>query len=217
MVQPTISEARSAGTVAASFMKSLLWVAVFAAVAAGVMSIAAIIFLDFAYGNPHRTQEDAIWMIKYHAPIDCLIAGIGTLVVFTIPQYFQAASIALLLKRFGSRGWHGIAIVVPTAAVVTWYCYDYLTPSNFNLGINIVEMYQHGLTLDRYLATLGIQVLVTSFSLVRWRFQVSDNRRATALLMLAMSVASIAFGGLAGYDSALEQYQFRPMSDYGGG
>jgi hypothetical protein len=189
-------------------MKSLLWLAVFAAAAAGVMFITEIIFVDFVHGNPHRTQENAIWMIKYYTPIGCLIAGIGTLVVFTPAQYLQAASIAILLKRFGSRGWYGIAIVVATAAVVSWYCYDYLTPSNFNLGINIVTMYQHGLTLHRYLVTLGIQALVTSFSLMRWRLQMSDNRRATTFLILAMSVASVAFGALEGYDNALDQYQF---------
>jgi hypothetical protein len=203
MVQPMAGQATSIKPIAASFMKRLLWLAVFTATAAALLGITDIIFLDFVRGNPHRTQENAIWMIKYHTPITFLIAGVGVMIVFAIPQYLQAVSIALLLKRFGSRGLYGIAMVVPLAAVLSWYCYDYLTPSNFNLGINVQITYQHGLTLSRYLTTLGFQALITLFSLLRWRLQARNNGKAQTVLTLTTFVASVALGALSGYDMAM--------------
>jgi hypothetical protein len=113
-----------------------------------------------------------------------------------------------VLKRFGSRGLYGLAAVVPLAAVLSWYCYDYLTPSNFNLGINIETLYEHGLTLNRYLTMFGIQVVITSFSALRWRMQVRENGKAGRLLMVSMCVASFTLGALMGYENALVQYQF---------
>jgi hypothetical protein len=55
---------------------------------------------------------------------------------------------------------------LPVTAVLTWYCYDYLTP-DFNLGINADPdwtPYQHGISIAHYQGALLFQAPVTLFS-----------------------------------------------------
>jgi len=193
-----------------NFLKSLLWVAVFAAILGGVALITEIIFVDFVHGNPHRSQQNAIAMIVIFTPIISLICAIGIMIVFTMPQCFQSISMAFLLRHFGRRGIYGIAILIPLAAVLSWYCYDYLTPTNFNLGINAGPEwtpYQHGLTPRRYLITLGIQIPITLFSLTQFHLQEQDRGRGRMLMYTILVVCTIV-GAISGYASALNQYQF---------
>jgi hypothetical protein len=47
------------GCIYRSYARSLLWVALLAAVAIGVAVIVELVFVDFVHGNPHRTQANA--------------------------------------------------------------------------------------------------------------------------------------------------------------
>jgi hypothetical protein len=62
--------------------------------------------------------------------------------------------------RVGRYGYIFIGLLVPLISILTWYCYEHLTPTDFNLGINEGEYwvpYKHGLSIKRYLATLVCQ------------------------------------------------------------
>jgi hypothetical protein len=150
-----------------SYAHSLLWVTLFMVVTVGVTNIVDLIFVDFIHGNPHRTQGNAIFMMAVYTPIFGIITTIGSILVFTVPQFFQAALISIFGQRFGGQARFVTFLALPLTAVLTWYCYDYLTPTDFSLGINVGPdwtPYEHGLSLSRYMKTLAIQAPITLFS-----------------------------------------------------
>jgi hypothetical protein len=124
-----------AGARRGSFAFGLLWVAFFTAVACGVSSIVELIFVDFIHGNPHRTQSNALVMMALYTPVIAVIGFLGVLLVFTIPQSIQLYILRTLAK-FGLREDWLILMLLPLTALCTWYSYEYLTPSDCNLGIN---------------------------------------------------------------------------------
>ena len=192
-----------------AYAQSLAWLAILAAVIAGVSNIVELVFTDFIHGNPHRTQGDVITMMVILTPLLGIIALIGTLLVFTLPQCFQAAVSGALVRRFGSRAQAGVLLALPITAAVTWYCYDYLTPSDVGLAINEGpdwKSYQHGLTLARYEAALAFQVPATLFSVAYAAASAARLSRRTVVL-LALAAATIA-GGIMGHHLAEGQYQF---------
>jgi hypothetical protein len=191
-----------------SFYSSLLWLALAIILALSVGNVVELIFVDFIHGNPHRPQSNAVEMMFIYPPIDALIAFIGVLLVFGIPQIFQAIIAKSLVKIWGHFGVLGLLAIVPMTAVLTWYCFDYLTPSDFNLGINVGAdwvPYQHGITLKRYLITLGLQFAVTALTVVHFLTLQTKNRRAVLLSLICFAIIG---GGFFGYHQALGQYKF---------
>jgi hypothetical protein len=73
-----------------SYMQSLLWIALFMALMRAEANIVELLFIDFMHGNPHRTQDNAIFMMKSYTPWEGAFALIGTFLVFALPQFFQA-------------------------------------------------------------------------------------------------------------------------------
>lgn len=195
--------------VRSAYAQSLAWLAVLAATIVGVWGIVELVFIDVIHGNPDRTQGNAIITIITFTPVLGIIALAGTLLVFTLPQCFQAAVSGVFVRRFGSRAQAGVLLALPITAVITWYCYDYLTPSDFGLAIGDGpdwKPYQHGLTVTRYVATLAFQAPVTLFSVVYAAAGTARlSRRTVILLALA---AAVAFGGIMGHREAEGQYQF---------
>jgi hypothetical protein len=131
-MEPVSMSKRAIG---ASYAHSFLWLVLLTAVTVGVMSIAHLVFVDIIHGNPHRTRDDVISMMAVETPIIAVIAAIGSILVFTLPQIFQAALIAAWYRMLGNRARFVVLAALPLTAVLTWYCYDYLTPSNVGLGI----------------------------------------------------------------------------------
>ena len=196
-------------TVTSSYVQSLLWVATLFAVIFGVTNIVELLFIDFIHGNTHRTQANALQMMLLFTPLFGVTAIIGSFLVFSLPLSLQAMTTGALIKRFGPRAQVWALLALPFAAIVTWYCYDYLTPSNFNLGINLPAdwtPYQHGLSLPRYLRALGVQAPITLFSLLYCKAAI-DQRSRTPLVAASLALAIIA-GGILGYRSAELQFQF---------
>jgi hypothetical protein len=189
-----------------AYAHSLLWIVLFMAVTVGVSSIAHLVFFDVIHGNPHRTHGDVISMMLVETPILGVIAAIGSILVFALPQVFQAALVAVLHRKFGSRARFAVIPALPLAAVLTWYCYDYLTPSDFNLGINAGPdwtPYQHGISISRYLGALTFQAPVTLFGLM---YVDAGFRGASRWLILTAALTiAIVVGGLFGYVTAQEQ------------
>lgn len=192
-----------------AYARSLAWLAILAAVIVGIQNIVGLVFIDFIHSNPHRTQGNAIFMMIAYTPLFGLVALIGVLLVLTLPQCFQAAVSSALVCQFGSRAQAGVWLALPITAAMTWYCYDYLTPSDVGLAINEGpdwKPYQHGLTLARYAAALAFQVPATLFSVAYAAAGATRPSRKTVIL-LAFAAAVIA-GGIMGHRTAEGQYQF---------
>jgi hypothetical protein len=197
------------GCTYASYAKSFLWVALLMAVAIGVAIIIELAFVDFAHGNPHRTQVNATEMMLLFPPIIGLIAIIGTFLVFALPQCFQAILADVLVRRFNRRGLVGVLLALPLTAGLTWYSFEYFTPTDLNLGINASPAwapYQHGLTMQRFLATLAFQTPITLFNL--WHCDTTIRVRSKNSIIMAALLLAVVVGVIWGYRMAQEQYQF---------
>ena len=150
-----------------SYAQSLLWLALFMALMSAETNIVSLLLIDFVHGNPHRSQENALFMMKAYTPLFGAIAYIGTLLVFTLPQLFQAEMVGVLDRIFGDRARFAVLPALPLTAVLTWYCYDYLTPSNLGFAGSSTEVYyEHGLSILRYGIALAIQAPITVFSVL---------------------------------------------------
>src|SRR5215470_4542550 len=140
--------------------QSLVWVALLIATLVGVSIAIELVLIDLIHGNPHRTKANAVLMMVLYPPIIGVAAIVGAFLTFALPQCFQAIVSDVLVHRLGRRGQFGILLVLPLTATLAWYCYDYLTPTDVNLGINVGAdwtPYQHGLTLKRHLTMLIVQ------------------------------------------------------------
>ena len=189
-----------------SYLQSLLWLALFMALAAAETNIVQLMLLDFVHGNPHRTLENALFMMEAYAPPFGIIAFIGTLLVFTLPQLFQAEWVGALDRLFGDRARFVALPALPLTTLLTWYCYDYLTPSAPNFAGNLTVLYEHGLSLSRYTTTMAIQMPVTLFGLLYLNAHLS-GRSKRPLLLAALAITLVA-GGIRGYLMARGQFQF---------
>jgi hypothetical protein len=193
------------------FMRGLVRAAMLAAIAVGVMMVSSLIVIDFIHGNPHRSQQNAVFMMAVFAPIFAVVAFVGVVLVFGLSQYAQGRLVDLLVAKFGYSGIYGAIIIVPVAAILSWYCFDYLTPSNFNLGINEGPEwtpYQHGLTIRRYLITLAIQTALTLFTLLGLGLEIGPRRNAKRFLSLTLLTLATLTGLIWGYEAAKGQFQF---------
>jgi hypothetical protein len=192
-----------------AYTQSLILVVVLIAVVMGVSIVVELVFVDFIHGNPHRTKANAVLMIMLYPPIVGLVAILGSFVVFTLPQCFQAIMSDVLARRLGRKGQFWILLALPLTVTLAWYCYDYLPPTVPNLGINVGAdwpPYQHGLTLRRYLTMLIIQTPITLFSLAYCDAAVRHRSRKS--IVLAAVVLALVVGVLHGYWMANGQYQF---------
>ncbi len=206
--EPRGTGSMSKSAIGASYAHSFLWVVLFMAVTVGVSSIAHLVFFDVIHGNPHRTEENVISMMLVQTPILGVIAAIGSILVFTLPQVFQAVLVAVLHRTFRGRARFAVLLALPLTAVLTWYCYDYLTPSDFNLGINAGPdwtPYQHGISISRYMGALAFQAPITLFTFL---FIDAGFRGASKwLILVAALVIAIVVGSMYGYVTAQGQIE----------
>jgi hypothetical protein len=187
-----------------SYLQSLLWLALSAALAAGVANVAQLIIIDFIHGNPNRPISNAVTMMWSFTFIFGIISAFGILLVFSISQLLQAAAAKI------TEGWHYQSLIIiasiPLVSIITWYCWEYLTPTDFNLGINEGadwQPYQHGITFWRYRDTLCWQTPVTVFSLLYYKTPIGllSRKRLIGVLFFI----SCALGVSTGYVTAESQ------------
>lgn len=192
-----------------AYTQSLVWVASAMAVAVCTTNITELIFVDFIHGDHHRSQENALDMMALFTPILGVAAMIGSFLVFTVPQYVQALLARAFIGRFGSPASFLTLPALPITAILTFYCFDYLTPSNFTLGIDAGPdwmPYQHGLMWHRYLIALSCQTPVTLFSIL---YCVLGGRPSYRKLAVSTALAlAVVCGVLFGHRTALAQYRF---------
>ena len=185
-----------------SFIKSLAWVAVVVACAIAFYLIAASVDVDFLGYRAHHMGGNLAMVLVFFIPFLSVIGFVGVALVFTVPQLLQMVMAAGLMRVYGRRGLVGIVLGLPLLSVVTWYCYDYLTPSDLNLAINTDGdwvPYQHGLNGARYWRTLLAQSAVTLFTLARLLMEQHDRQRMKTLLMSATLFAAACYGAVNAY------------------
>jgi hypothetical protein len=194
--------------IGASYANSFLWIVLFTALTAGGMVIAHLVFFDIVHGNPHRTQDDVIAMIVLQAPIVGVVAAIASILVFALPQAFQVALVVASHRVLGSRTGFAVFPALPFTAILTWYCYDYLTPSDFGLGVNFAPdwtPYKHGISIARYAGALEFQTPVTLFSFLY--FVVGVRGASRRPFLGAALVLTIAIAVVWGYVAAQRQIE----------
>ena len=153
--------------IGASFAHSLLWFVLFTALTVSGMSLAEPLFFYIMHGKLHRTRAEIVALMMVQTPSIGIIAVIAMMLVFTMPQVFQAAVMVGRHQMVGSRARFELFSALPLTAVLTWYCYDYLTPSDLVLGINDRTSWiptPHGISVARYLGAFAFQFPVTLFS-----------------------------------------------------
>jgi len=133
-------------------------------------------------------------MMYLFPPILGFVAIIGTFLIFSLPQYFHAILADVLTQRFNRRGLFGVLLALPLTAGLAWYCFDYLTPHDFNPD---GTPYQHGLTLQRYLVMLAFQTPITLFSLL-YRDRTIHAQSKKSIIMAALLFA-VVVGVIWGY------------------
>jgi hypothetical protein len=196
------------GAIYVSYIQSLLWLAPFIAVTGGVTFIVGIFFSESVHGNTHGPLAIALsTMVHFDFWLFLgVIAVFGTFLIFALPQLFQAVLIGVLAPVFGDRARFAVLLALPLTAVLSWFCYDYLTPSNVCLG-GCEELYEHGFSLSRYVrTTLAVQIPITLFSFLYLDADLRGVSRVPVLLG-ALAVTIVA-GGFWGYVKALGQYPF---------
>jgi hypothetical protein len=190
-----------------SYTLSLLWLAFLIALLHAETHIVELLFIDFVHDNPHRTQENAISMMKTNTPVFAVIALIWTFLVFTLPQFLQAELVGGFEAIFGDRARFAPLLALPVTAVLTWYCYDYLPPSNLCLSFgSCAEAYEHGLSTSRYLTALAVQAPLTLFSFLYFDAALCGQSKIPVLLG-ALAI-TLVVGGLRGYLLARGQILF---------
>ena len=188
----------------ASYVRSLCWIVLFTAVTVSVRESTHLALLDLVYGKPQQTWRNLVFMMTAAALIVGFIAAIGSILVFTLPQLFQAALVESWHRTLGDRARFAAIPALPLTAVLTWYCYDYLTPSDFAPGYigPPSPPYQHGISIARYAAALGVQAPVALFSFL---YLDAEFRRVSRWpLLMATLILTIASGGIWGYVTAQE-------------
>lgn len=189
----------------ALFVKSLLWMGFFLALTLAIGIVVSVILLDFVHGNPHRPKSNAISMMEFDPLLFGAIAMAGVLIVFSLSQAIQGMMMRFLYPRFGRNAYIYIGLAIPLISIITWYCYDYLTPTG-TLGIDAGAdwaPYQHGITLKRYLLTLVCQGIVTAFSI--FNFDVGIRNQSKTSVLLGIVLLTIIVGETLGYRNAMTQ------------
>jgi hypothetical protein len=189
-----------------SYMQSFLWITLLIVIIQAVRFNVEIVFVDFIHGNPHRPQSNALFMMEIYTPIFAILSVIGCFLVLALPQCLQAALIQTLQPTYGCKARFVVFLALPVTAVLTWYCYDYLTPSNVCFAGCYLLLYEHGISVSRYAAALAVQAPITLFSFLYFDAGLRGaSRRPVVIAALALAVA---IGGILGYFSAQAQYQF---------
>ena len=130
--------------------RSFAWLMLMTGIFLATLAVIQDILVHFFLGNPAKVQQQAS-MLAILLTLDFLIATLGLFLVAGASQSVVAAIASLLARRYGRRTQALALLAVPAVAVLTWYCFDYLTPSNMALipGLDYVP-YEHGLTPPRY-------------------------------------------------------------------
>lgn len=197
------------GGVKTRYALCLLWLSLIFAIIAMTSNITELVFVDFVHGNPHRPKSNAVEMMWLFSIIFGITSIIGCFLVFSLPQIVQAVLHSKARQLPRPFSYVSILLTIPLISVLTWYCWEYLTPTDFNLGINEGpdwKPYQHGITIQRYLSALAFQTPVSLYSIIYCEPDlIKVSRGAVMTVGLALAVP---IGIWCGHRLAMEQYGF---------
>ena len=174
----------------ASYVISLAWITLLLFISGCIINTVKTLLIFF-----HRTliAQDLVMLLVIPLFLGVIAIG-GTLLVFAVPQIVQAILAHALVRSFDRRGLVGVVLVLPLTVVLTWYCYDYWTPS-MQLSINEGpdwRPWQHGLTVELYLTTLAVQTPITLFGVLHCDAAMRD--RSTNSVVVGALYSVIVFG-----------------------
>ncbi len=146
---------------------------------------------------------------KYHMEdpesflvVGSLMFGFSTFLcmflIFAPPLCLQAAMVRGLEPRLGCRAYIAVLLALPIIALTTWFCFDYLTPSDITLAISSGGYsYKHGLSILRCNEILGAQCAVSLLVTLHAAMVIGDLPRLPMLRWL--SAIATAGGLVIGY------------------
>jgi hypothetical protein len=146
--------------------RSFAWLMLIIGTFLGTLTVVQNILVHFVFGNPTKVQQQAL-TLAILLTFDFQVATLGLFLIAGASQFVIAATASLLARSYGRRTQALALLAVPVVAVLTWYCFDYLTPSNMALipGPDYVA-YEHGLTPSRYVKIAAFQAAVTLFTVI---------------------------------------------------
>lgn len=163
-------------------------------------TVVHLIFVDFVHGNPHRPQSNAVSMMLLFPFLFSVITLVGVTLLFGLSQILQLLVVNAALKGFGWRGRFAGLVALPAIAIISWYCYDYLAPTDFTFMDITPSDWKPGV---RYLIILVAQAAFTLFN-VLW-FEATIVKKFRGHLVVALLLVAVALGGIGGYATALQQ------------
>jgi hypothetical protein len=182
------------GKIISSYFRSLFCVSIILAITMFFVMIFYVVRIDFLNVNPHRSQLHALFLPFFAGGTFSIVILIGIYIIFSLSQITQAIVTKISIQRFENRSLYLVLATIPLATILSWYCFDYLTPTG-GLAINDdadTIPFEHGLTIKRYLIMLCIQTSITVFSFTRLKFEISNNKVAKKRLFIAMiCIASV--------------------------
>lgn len=167
------------------FWESLFWIAVLVATSLWICVMVSLIVVDLVHGNPNSSKSNAGLMIFLSSTLIFIVTPIAIFIVFSLSQMIQGLVMRAFYPLLGRYVYILVGLTVPLISIVTWYCYDYLTPTDFNLGINEGadwQPYQHGMNASRYLVAFFGQAVVTVFTLLYFEATLRGRSRKTVVL-----------------------------------
>jgi hypothetical protein len=191
-----------------SYAQSLIWVVLYLTIASIASVIVGVMLLDFVHDLPYRSRDNAIFILTFATPILAVSTIIVSFLVFAPSQFFQAVILGGSDRLFGQTRFL-VLQTLPLTAVLTWYCYDYLTPADIKSIISESRHlipHQHGLTTSRYMMTLAIQAPITLFSFLY--FETGTRGRSKKPILIAALAAAIAVGAIQGFGATQMQLRF---------
>ena len=173
--------------------RSFAWLMLIVGTFLATLTVVQDILVHFVFGNPTKIQQQAS-MLAILLTFDFLIATLGLFLIAGASQFVVAATASLLARSYSRRTQAFALLAVPAVAVLTWYCFDYLTPSNMVLipGPDYVA-YEHGLTPSRYGKIAAFQAAVTLFTVIYTTAATTKIRRWLPFTCCGIAVG-VGFG-----------------------
>jgi len=194
-----------------AYAQSLFWAALLITIVVGVAVLGPILSDFIARKWPVRADLQALVLGPMFFGS---IAIVGSFLVLTLPQSFEAVLANGLARRYGRVGQLGVALVLPLTAGLTWFCYDYLTPTLPPLAIGSENWtpFQHGITFQRYLGALVFQTPVTLFSI--WYCDAVICRASRETVVAVGLIVAVVVGIVLGSYIAFSDLTGRPLWPY---
>jgi hypothetical protein len=184
---------------------SLIWTAVIAATFLVARLVGEVAYVDFINHNPHRSQLNAAVTLILTPPFLVVVSWVYVAFCFGASLLFQSLLMLLLVRKYAQRGLLMSLIGVPMAALVTWYCYDYLISDFLKPGWNPDSEWPpppHGLTGIRYLMALLVQTCVTMFVMLRLVLEMRNQPQSDKQVLIVSLALAFICGVVVGYGQA---------------